>query len=368
MKKDRFIYVTGVKNVKQAVFGVDTNLKTYYDAVSGKYVPYASGQQVKRSFFDFINEEYSSSIEKIIAPFTVVYNFDSKKTKFEQKESYPDADNSFFTSLVGGYMKAPTKDKNKKKNEEEDDKEDKEVYTRRSPIAFSYLTALHPDLTSTTVKDEIGTSDRSDIFNDNMSFTCDGKKSLDEEEALKLMAENNLQISKRKIYSPHRRANGLFKFDAAIDLERLFRVPIKKFNKEIDDVKHKSLVENGWKEVNVNGVDYLELPSDLHGIYAEAIAEGLVEFRFKSNQSRSLDLMPTVSFAVTNKASKLPLVYRTEFDENNKRKLVIETGVNGVQVFNSPLVNDILSGVDTDINFIDEFKECIKNSIIEYYK
>jgi hypothetical protein len=49
-----FIYFRGLRHAEHTVFCVQEGQKTYYDSQFGKYVPYSSGQQVKRSTLDSI--------------------------------------------------------------------------------------------------------------------------------------------------------------------------------------------------------------------------------------------------------------------------------------------------------------------------
>jgi len=51
-----FIYLRGLRHAEHTVFCVQEGQKTYYDSQFGKYVPYSSGQQVKRSALDSILE------------------------------------------------------------------------------------------------------------------------------------------------------------------------------------------------------------------------------------------------------------------------------------------------------------------------
>ena len=56
-----FIYIRGLRHAEHTVFCVQEGQKTYYDSQFGKYVPYSSGQQVKRSALDSIVRRATST-------------------------------------------------------------------------------------------------------------------------------------------------------------------------------------------------------------------------------------------------------------------------------------------------------------------
>ena len=56
MKENSFIYLRGLKHAAFTVFCVEDGQKSYYDPQFNVRVPFASGQQVKRSILEHLND------------------------------------------------------------------------------------------------------------------------------------------------------------------------------------------------------------------------------------------------------------------------------------------------------------------------
>ena len=56
MKQNSFIYLRGLKHAAFTVFCVENGQKFYYDPQFNVRVPFSSGQQVKRSFLEKLND------------------------------------------------------------------------------------------------------------------------------------------------------------------------------------------------------------------------------------------------------------------------------------------------------------------------
>lgn len=357
--KNRELYITGVKHVNLTVFNIDDDTKTYYDPIHNKSLPFSSGQQIKRCFMDNIRKKYYDIFDFS----TMEMRYNITKDSIEQKEALSSADNTCIDQMIGGYMRARKKDnENNKKGDETN------TITRRSPISFSPMTPVHPDLVSLT-SNHLSTMDRTDRPNDSIYFTKNNKE-VDQEKILRYLDETNSFISKRKTYYEHKKVSGLFKFDMAIDLERLFRVSIKKYDPEVYPSAIKKLKDLGWKKVIIRGEEYLELPKEQHEKYAESIAESLIEFRINSNQSRTLDFMPTISIAVSDNPQLIPMVYRRKIDGDNNNKLFIDNSSDEIKTFNTPLIEDYVvnyNELNYNMNSLNEFKKEIKKKILNYY-
>lgn len=57
MKQNPFIYLRGLKHAEFTVFCVSDGQKSYFDPQFRVYVPYSSGQQVKRSVLEALTLE-----------------------------------------------------------------------------------------------------------------------------------------------------------------------------------------------------------------------------------------------------------------------------------------------------------------------
>lgn len=357
--KTKEIFIQGIKHVDLSVFNVSDDTKTYYDMNYNKSLPYSSAQQIKRCFMDNIRYNYPDDFN--FASLEMRYNISGDE--INQKEVLSPADNTCIDQLIGGYMRAKVKG-NGKKNK----KDDTETITRRSPLSISPMTPFHPEMVSLTTNEK-STMDRSEYNNDNIVFTK-GNKLIDEKEMLDLLEKNNKVISKRKLYNDHRKSSGLFKFNIAIDLERLFRVEVKKHNMEIYPKQVDELKNKGWNEIKIRDRVYLELPKEYHEIYAEAIASSIANFRIKSNQSLNFDLMPTVTIAVSNNANSIAYIYRKDIDGDNKNKINIDDSIEDVETYNTPLIEEFVKNplhYNYSGNALNDFKKSLKNKILEYY-
>ena len=74
MNKNSFIYLRGLKHAENAVFCVENGQKSYYDPQFGFQVPYASGQQVKRSILSTLVEELEGIAESMTDCTLTIYD------------------------------------------------------------------------------------------------------------------------------------------------------------------------------------------------------------------------------------------------------------------------------------------------------
>lgn len=377
-KRKRYLYLRTLKNVDFTVFCVDKDQKTYFNKEFGVYLPYSSGQQTKRSVLESILDE----LDLTKCPVTLKYGIENLKIK--QKEVIQPCDPTYFDQLIGGFMSAPEKDEKKKskkrktidvesETEEVNDNElesDDAVYKRRSPFSISALTPIHPLLA--TVFNEKVIFDRSENVLDNVVLKNSKGIAMSIDEIEEFLDENNKRISKRKFVGEKKRANGLFKNDIVIDLNRLFRVPILDNDKEISSTTQQKLLDNGWIVIENNLGKWLELPKEKHDEAAESIARGIVNWRITSNQSRTLDFMSTLSIAISNNAHEISSAIRADlvdFDLDGKErvKLVIDEYYPNTKIYSTKLLNAHVLNAKTSYTALEDAVSEIKNRILEYY-
>ncbi len=227
------IYIRTLKRAEHTVFNVASGQKYYYDAQFSKKIPFSSGQQVKRSLIDALGEE----IGQIPSPTTFLFEVDKQK-KLKEGEVYGTCDPTYADQLFGGWMKA-----SKGGGER--------TLKRRSPLSISAMRALHPLLAGLDSNGgEAGSFDRSERPNNAVIIRDEKGNILSEEEIDKVLkTEGNTDRSLgRKWLNPAERATGLFVFDLAIDLRRLFSVSINQLEPEMADVTIEKLRNEGWIE------------------------------------------------------------------------------------------------------------------------
>ncbi len=296
-----FIYLRLLKRAEHTVFCVEDGQKTYYDAQFNTYVPYSSGQQVKRSVLEALTDRLNVQM----APVTFNYEITAKK-ELSQKEPWSPCDPQYIDQLIGGWMRAG----------------DGVTKKRRSPLSISAMRPLHPLLSG--VKRENLTFDRSDRpDNHPVNVRIAGKQDLlTEEEIEDFLRENNRTLTRRHWIPENKRATGLFVSDIAIDMRTLFSVSLNQHDPEVDAETIKRLKDAGWEESeNIFGKCLL-LPKERRNEVIPALAHALINWRITSNQARTFSLMETLAVAISDNANAQAGAIRSKLimDDEDKPK------------------------------------------------
>ena len=308
------IYIRTLKKAEHTVFAVEDGQKRYYDPQFGRYVPYSSGQQVKRSLIDRL----SSVLNEVPAPITFVFGV-NKAGELGEGEVYANCNPSFPDQLFGGWMKAAKGGAER-------------TIKRRSPLSISAMRGLHPLLAG--VGKENASFDRSDRPNNLVIVRDEKGNELSEDEIAELLAGKDRSIS-RKWIPDQRRASGLFIQDMAIDLRRLFSVSLNQLEPEITEQTVNELRENGWIESeNVFG-KCLVAPKEMREKLIPALANAVINWSITSNQSRTFSLMETLAVSVSDNANKIAGSIRAKLslEEENKATPIVEEEISGVETF-----------------------------------
>ena len=308
------IYIRTLKKAEHTVFAVEDGQKRYYDPQFGRYVPYSSGQQVKRSLIDRL----TTVLNEVPAPTTFVFGV-NKAGELGEGEVFANCNPTFADQLFGGWMKAAKGGAER-------------TIKRRSPLSISAMRGLHPLLAG--VGKENASFDRSDRPN-NLVIVRDEKGNvLSEDEIAELLAGKDRSVS-RKWIPDQRRASGLFVQDMAIDLRRLFSVSLNQLEPEITEQTVNELKENGWIESkNVFGKCLLA-PKEMREKLIPALANAIINWTITSNQSRTFSLMETLAVSVSGNANKIASSIRAKLnhEEENKAIPVIEEEMDGVETY-----------------------------------
>ncbi|MGP1446570.1 MAG: CRISPR-associated protein Cas7 [Candidatus Limimorpha sp.] len=296
-----FIYLRALKHAEHTVFCVEKGQKNYYDSQFGCYVPYSSGQQVKRSILGCLTDLLKTEP----APTTFVFDVDKKGALGEGEvlsicnPTYPD-------QLIGGWMRAVKDGKER-------------TVKRRSPLSISAMRPIHPLLASMP-KENI-TFDRSDMPNVHKVIVRDVSGNPLSDEQIEKFLEGTDRSLLRKWIPENRRTTGLFVYDVAIDLRTLFCVSTNQMEPEISKKMIETLKANGWVESeNVFG-KCLVLPQSEREKVIPALAKALINWRITSNQARTFSLMETLAVAISDKANTIPAAIRAKLiDDGEKPK------------------------------------------------
>jgi len=308
------IYIRTLKRAEHTVFGVENGQKRYYDPQFNKYVPYSSGQQVKRSLIDRL----TSVINEVPAPTTFVFDVNSKG-ELGEGEVFANCNPMYPDQLFGGWMKAAKGGKER-------------TIKRRSPLSISAMRGLHPLLSG--IDRENASFDRSDRPNNEVIVRDKDGNQMTDEDVIALLEGKDRSLS-RKWIPDQRRATGLFIQDIAIDLRRLFTVSLNTFEPEITPDTEKQLRENGWIESeNIFG-KCLVAPKEMQENLIPALANSIINWVITSNQSRTFSLMETLAISISDNANKIAGSIRAKLSEEEDKKAIpiIEEKMEGVYTF-----------------------------------
>lgn len=308
------IYIRTLKRAEHTVFGVEDGQKRYYDPQFNKYVPYSSGQQIKRSFIDRL----TSVLNESPAPTTFVFS-KNKGGELKEEEVFANCNPIYADQLFGGWMKAAKGGKER-------------TIKRRSPLSISAMRGLHPLLSG--IDRENASFDRSDRPNNNVIVRDENGTEMNDSEIVALLEGKDRSLS-RKWIPDQKRATGLFVQDMAIDLRRLFCVSLNTFEPEITGETETLLREQGWIESeNVFG-KCLVAPKNVREKLIPAIANSIINWSITSNQSRTFSLMETLAVSISDNANKIAGSIRAKLsgEEENKAIPIIEEDIKGVDTF-----------------------------------
>lgn len=300
MKQNSFIYLRGLKHAAFTVFCVENGQKFYYDPQFNVKVPFSSGQQVKRSVLEKLNDILG------VQPSPTEFYFDvDKKGALKEGEVLSSCNPRYVDQLLGGWMRTPKGGKEK-------------AVKRRSPLSISAMTPLHP-LLSGLPKENIS-FDRSDRPNAHKVVVRDANGNVLTDEQVCNFLDGNDRSLYRKWIPDNNRATGLFVYDIAIDLRRLFCVSTNQFEPEITADMVESLKSDGWIVVNTAFGECLLMQKEQREQLVPAIADALLDWQITSNQARTFSLMETLAVAVSDNANTLAAAIRAKLIDDNESK------------------------------------------------
>ncbi|MDO6436634.1 CRISPR-associated protein Cas7 [Cyclobacterium sp. 1_MG-2023] len=308
------IYIRTLKRAEHTVFNVSDGQKYYYDSQFGRRIPYSSGQQVKRSMIDSLCD----SINQAPSPTTFLFDV-TKQKELKEGEVYGTCDPRYADQLFGGWMKAAKGGKDR-------------TLKRRSPLSISAMRALHPMLAG--MDSENASFDRSERPNNKVIVRDEKGNELSEDQIVSFLEGKDRSLS-RKWIPDNRRATGLFVFDVAIDLRRLFNVSVNSFEPEMSGSTIENLKNEGWVEsVNVFG-PCLVAPHAIRKQWIEGLAHAIINWRITSNQSRTFSLMDTLAVSVSDNANLIAGSIRAKLSEEDSKKAepIVDENINGVDTF-----------------------------------
>lgn len=349
-----YLYVRGLRQADHTVFVVQDGQKTYYDPQFGRTVAYSSGQQVKRSILDHM----ADLMDEPRAPITFNHKLETNKKGepvLTDGEPWNPCDPRHADQLVGGWMRVR--------------KGGGDTIKRRSPLSISAMRPLHP-LLSTTHR-ETATFDRSDHPDQHPVRVVDGDgNEVSEEDLNQFLKDNDRTLPRRKWIPEDQvgpRAHGLFVYDIAIDLRRLFKVSVNEHDPELDREMIDDLKEAGWTE-SADGED-LVAPKEQRDAIIPALAQALIHWRVTSNQSRTFSPQPVLALAMSDNASLIASAIRADLDSEQPDKIAhpVVDNFEGVSVYASLSAKGYVPGiVDTAPDALAKAEKALIDHLSSY--
>lgn len=341
------IYIRTLKRAEHTVFCVSDGQKSYYDAQFGRYIPFSSGQQVKRSILDTVSEVLN------ITPSPTTFLFDvTRQKELKEGEVYGTCDPTYPDQLLGGWMKAAKGGKDR-------------TLKRRSPLSISAMRGLHPLLAG--IDKDNASFDRSDRPNNHVIVRDEKGNQLSEEEIVTFLEGKDRSLS-RKWIPNQSRASGLFVSDIAIDLRRLFTVSINSFEPEMSEETIEKLKDEGWIESkNVFG-DCLVTPQLLREEWGKALAKAIVNWKITSNQSRTFSLMDTLAISISDNANLIAGSIRAKLSDEDSRKAdpIIDESLKNVETFISLQASGYIQTKGETADALERAEKTLVDKIITF--
>ena len=350
MNKKPFIYLRGCKHAAFTVFCVEDGQKFYYDPQFNVRVPYSSGQQVKRSIMDKLNEVLN------VEPSPTEFYFDiDKKGALKEGEVLSSCDPHYVDQLLGGWMRTPKGGKEK-------------AVKRRSPFSISAMTPLHPLLAS--VPKENISFDRSDRPNVHKVVVRDANGNILTDEQVSNFLNGSDRSLYRKWIPDNTRATGLFIYDVAIDLRRLFCVSTNQLEPEVTSDMVEKLKNDGWNVVKTVFGECLLMPKEQREKIIPAIADALIDWHITSNQARTFSLMETLAIAISDNANTLAAAIRAKLiDGDNeskpKAKPIIDEKAGAATYITLPCANYVVTEIESP-DALDKAKQDLINRMLTF--
>ncbi len=347
-----YLYLRGLRQVDHTVFCVADGQKTYRDPLTGQFVPYSSGQQVKRSILD----DMTASLNETRAPITFNFTLATKigKQEFGQGEPWSPCNPAYADQLIGGWMRAG--------------KEGAPV-KRRSPLSISAMRPLHPTLSS--LSRESVTFDRSDHPEQHkVRVVNEQGNEVSQEDFLNFLSSANRNLPMR-LWIPEDkvgpRASGLFIYDIAIDLRTLFSVSLNTFEPEVTADIVEQLKQAGWQASS--DTTRLICPKLRREEIIPMLAHSLINWRVTSNQSRTYSPQNTLAVALSDDANRLGMAIRADLTEESNYKRaepVLATDITNIAIFPALTAKAYIRGVVGSADALEQAENKLKERLLGY--
>lgn len=224
------------------------------------------------------------------------------------------------------------------------------------------MTPLHPLLAS--LPKENVSFDRSDRPDIHKVIVKDANGNELNEEQISDLLEGSPRSLLRKWIQDNNRATGLFTYDIAIDLRRLFCVSTSMIEPEVSENVLIALREKGWKLCKNAFGDCLVMPEKEREKIIPAIADALINWHITSNQARTFSLMETLAISISDNANTLAASIRAKLIDDENEKPKVKPIVERIQGANTYITLPCAGYVLTEDETVDALEQA-KQDLIE---
>lgn len=346
MTQKPFLYLRALRNVDFTIFAVADGQKKYWDALYQKNVPFASGQQVKRSLLEAMMAELGQGM----APVEFRYKVDkTDKKKAKEDIALQTLDPTYPDQLIGGWMKASGEGK---------EKDEDNVIKRRSPLSISALRPLHP-LLAGIVNDAAITFDRRGQSLSKVRLIDANGNEMTEAEMMDFLSSSDKPLRPFKyLGDKNPRASGLFIYDVAIDLRRLFTVSLDPADPELKRGLADELRTKGWIEGRNSFGPCLICPDKKRQEIIPALANALINWDITSNQARTYHPREVLAIAISQNANQIVNAIRADLNDSVEssqiRAIPRVDKEAGAKLFVAPVASGKALGVQGNSTALDD--------------
>ena len=178
---------------------------------------------------------------------------------------------------------------------------------RRSPLSISAFRPLSPHLARVDTEEAMTFDRRDSDPATNKVVVRDPKGNpvpLDKLE--QWLSDNNQNLTALNYLSPQTRAYGLYVYDVAVDMRRLFSVSTANQDPELDPKTIETLRDAGWVETETA----LVAPETERERIIPALAYAILHWSITSNQARTFHPMPPLAIALADRAESAIRAFR----------------------------------------------------------
>jgi len=228
---------------------------------------------------------------------------------------------------------------------------------------------LHP-LLAGLVKDAVMTFDGRGKSNSKIKLLDASGNLLSEEQMMEFLSESDIPLRPLKFFKDADRASGLFIYDIAIDLRRLFCVSLDIADPELKRGLADTLRQEGWVDSINSFGPCLVCPTKQRNAIIPALASALINWEITSNQSRTFHPREVLAVAISQNANHIVNAIRADLDDSGEssrpRALPRIDTEAGATLFVPPVAAGHILGAQGSSTAIEDAEAHLRNLLSAY--